>query len=86
MAYESTPPRVKTRSASISAPTSGSLETILNPPSSNGTPEIGYTRRRPATRTQSARITGARSVSCVMLASMCCLCACACACRFQVFE
>ncbi|XP_055316265.1 uncharacterized protein LOC129575989 [Sitodiplosis mosellana] len=62
MAYESTPPRVKTRSASISAPTSGSLETILNPPSSNGTPEIGYQRRRPATRTQSARITGARSV------------------------
>lgn len=66
MAYESTPPhggRVKTRSASISAPTSGSLETILNPPSSNGTPDIGYQRRRPATRTQSARITGARSVS-----------------------
>lgn len=62
MAYESTP-RVKTRSASISAPTSGSLETILNPPSNNGTPEIGYQRRRPATRTQSARITGARSVS-----------------------
>lgn len=62
MAYESTPPRVKTRSASISAPTSGSLETILNPPTSNGTPEIGYQRRRPATRTQSARITGARSV------------------------
>lgn len=64
MAYE-TPPhgRQKTRSASICAPTSGSLETILNPPSSNGTPEIGYQRRRPATRTQSARITGARSVS-----------------------
>lgn len=67
MAYESTPPRVKTRSASISAPTSGSLETILNPPSSNGTPEIGYQRRRPATRTQSARITGARSVSAILL-------------------
>lgn len=63
MAYESTPPRVKTRSASISAPNSGSLETILNPPSGNGTPDIGYQRRRPATRTQSARITGARSVS-----------------------
>lgn len=67
MAYESTPPhsagRQKTRSASISAPSSGSLETILNPPSSNGTPDIGYQRRRPATRTQSARITGARSVS-----------------------
>lgn len=60
MAYESTP-RVKTRSASISAPTSGSLETILNP--SNGTPDMGYQRRRVATRTQSARITGARSVS-----------------------
>lgn len=67
MAYESTPPhgagRQKTRSASISAPSSASLETILNPPSSNGTPDIGYQRRRPATRTQSARITGARSVS-----------------------
>lgn len=67
MAYESTPPhgagRQKTRSASISAPSSGSLETILNPPPSNGTPDIGYQRRRPATRTQSARITGARSVS-----------------------
>lgn len=69
MAYE-TPPhgRPKTRSASICAPASGSLETILNPPSGsgNGTPDNGtpgYQRRRPATRTQSARITGARSVS-----------------------
>lgn len=66
MAYE-TPPhgRHKTRSASICAPASGSLETILNPPSGSGTPESGtpgYQRRRPATRTQSARITGARSV------------------------
>lgn len=66
MAYE-TPPhgRPKTRSASICAPASGSLETILNPPSGSGTPNgtPGYQRRRPATRTQSARITGARSVS-----------------------
>lgn len=67
MAYE-TPPhhgRHKTRSASICAPSTGSLETILNPPdrptAENGTP--GYQRRRPATRSQSARITGARSVS-----------------------
>ena len=65
MAYE-TPPhgRPKTRSASICAPASGSLETILNQGSGtpeNGTP--GYQRRRPATRTQSARITGGRSVS-----------------------
>lgn len=66
MAYE-TPPhhgRHKTRSASICAPSTGSLETILNPPdratAENGTP--GYQRRRPATRSQSARITGARSV------------------------
>lgn len=67
MAYE-TPPhgRHKTRSASICAPSSGSLETILNPPSGSGTPDNGtpgYQRRRPATRSQSARITGARSVS-----------------------
>lgn len=68
MAYE-TPPhhgRQKTRSASICAPASGSLETILNAPSGSGTPENGtpgYQRRRPATRTQSARITGGRSVS-----------------------
>lgn len=73
MAYESPPNhgRQKTRSASICAPASGSLETILNAPSAgggggsgtpdNGTP--GYQRRRPATRTQSARITGGRSVS-----------------------
>lgn len=68
MAYE-TPPhhgRQKTRSASICAPASGSLETILNAPSGSGTPDNGtpgYQRRRPATRTQSARITGGRSVS-----------------------
>lgn len=58
-------PPYKTRSASISAPASSSLETIINPGSNtpetgNGTP--GYQRRRPA-RTQSARITGNRSVS-----------------------
>lgn len=65
MAYETSPHqgRQKTRSASICAPSTGSLETILNPPdrATEGTP--GYQRRRPATRSQSARITGARSVS-----------------------
>lgn len=66
MAHE-TPPhnRRKTRSASICAPPCGSLETIVSPPSGSGTPENGtpnYQRRRPATRTQSARITGGRSV------------------------
>lgn len=56
----------KTRSASICAPVSGSLEAVINTPSGSNTPENGtpgYKRRRPATRTQSARITGARSVS-----------------------
>lgn len=57
----------KTRSASICA-TTGSIETIIQSmPSGNATPEggtPGYRRRRPATRSQSARITsGARSVS-----------------------
>ncbi|CAD7092649.1 unnamed protein product [Hermetia illucens] len=55
----------KTRSASICAPVSGSLEAVINTPSGSNTPENGtpgYKRRRPATRTQSARITGARSV------------------------
>lgn len=79
--------RPKTRSASICAPSSASLETMLNaggavashaqPPSGTGTPENGgtpgYQRRRPATRTQSARITGGRSVSC-------CVCVCMCVC------
>ncbi|XP_055918133.1 GTP-binding protein RAD isoform X2 [Eupeodes corollae] len=56
----------KTRSASICAVT-GSLEAaIQNMPSGSATPDggtPGYRRRRPATRTQSARITGgARSV------------------------
>lgn len=58
--------RYKTRSASICAPASASLETIINPPSGSGTPESGtpgYRRRKPASRTQSARITGPRSVS-----------------------
>ncbi|XP_059619179.1 GTP-binding protein GEM isoform X2 [Phlebotomus argentipes] len=55
----------KTRSASICAPASTSLENVLLPPSGSGTPDNGtpsYRRRRPATRSQSARITGARSV------------------------
>ncbi|XP_064542766.1 uncharacterized protein LOC135431516 isoform X2 [Drosophila montana] len=55
----------KTRSASICA-TGGSIETVIqNMPSGSATPEggtPGYRRRRPATRSQSARITsGARS-------------------------
>lgn len=65
---EDSPMRVqkKTRSASICAVT-GSLEAaISNMPSGTATPDggtPGYRRRRPATRTQSARITsGARSV------------------------
>lgn len=54
----------KTRSASISAPTSSSLEAIINA-SDIEAPEIGTPnrRRRPATRSQSARITGAKSAS-----------------------
>ncbi|XP_034479894.1 uncharacterized protein LOC117785776 isoform X1 [Drosophila innubila] len=56
----------KTRSASICA-TGASIETVIhNMPSGSATPEggtPGYRRRRPATRSQSARITsGARSV------------------------
>lgn len=57
--------RYKTRSASICGPTGVSLETYVNPPSGSGTPENGtpgYRRRRPATRTQSARMVGGRSV------------------------
>lgn len=64
-------PRYKTRSASISAPGSTSMENVLMPTAASGggggaagdggTP--GYRRRKPATRSQSARITGARSVS-----------------------
>lgn len=58
-------PPYKKRSSSISAPACASLETIVSPPSEGGTPENGtpgYRRRRPATRSQSARITGPRSV------------------------
>ncbi|XP_065082500.1 GTP-binding protein REM 1 isoform X2 [Ochlerotatus camptorhynchus] len=58
-------PPYKKRSSSISAPACASLETIVSPPSESGTPEggtPGYKRRRPATRSQSARITGPRSV------------------------
>lgn len=58
-------PHCKTRSASICAPVSGSLEAVINTPSGSATPENGtpgYRRRRPATRSQSARITGGRSV------------------------
>ena len=50
-------PPYKTRSSSISAPGSSSLETIAG--LTSDIPE----KRRPATRTQSARITGGRSVS-----------------------
>lgn len=58
-------PPYKKRSSSISAPACASLETIICPPtdsgiSDNGTP--GNRRRRQATRSQSARITGPRSV------------------------
>ncbi|KAL5288229.1 hypothetical protein ACFFRR_008838 [Megaselia abdita] len=57
-------PHTKTRSASICA-TSGSMEAaIYNSVSGTATPENGtpgYRRRRPATRSQSARITGARA-------------------------
>lgn len=60
-------PRYKSRSASISAPASTSMENVLmpTPVSGTGTPDgtPGYRRRKPATRSQSARITGARSVS-----------------------
>ncbi|XP_061398044.1 uncharacterized protein LOC133333769, partial [Musca vetustissima] len=57
----------KTRSASICATGGGSLENaIYNMPSGNNTPENAgtpnYRRRRPATRSQSARITAGRSV------------------------
>lgn len=67
-------PRYKTRSASISAPASTSMENVLMPNTVSGTGTAGagaagdggtpgYRRRKPATRSQSARITGARSVS-----------------------
>ncbi|KAK9716801.1 hypothetical protein QE152_g24517 [Popillia japonica] len=53
----------KGRSASICAATSTSMEAL--PPLSGGTPDAGTPvsrRRRPATRSQSARITGGRSI------------------------
>lgn len=57
----------KTRSSSISAPPSSSLEAIIcqqpidnGNNSENSTPD--YRRRKPAARSQSARITGVRSV------------------------
>lgn len=58
-------PPFKTRSSSISAPGSSSLETINQPSDTpeNGTPK---NRRKPATRTQSARVPGGRSV-CIFL-------------------
>uniref|UniRef100_A0A182QIS0 GTP-binding protein RAD n=1 Tax=Anopheles farauti TaxID=69004 RepID=A0A182QIS0_9DIPT len=58
-------PAYKKRSSSISAPACASLETIISPPSEGDTPDNGtpgYRRRKPATRSQSARITGPRSV------------------------
>lgn len=60
----SSKPQYKMRSASISAPSSSSLEAIINAAEIE-VPEIGTPnrRRRPATRSQSARITGAKSVS-----------------------
>jgi hypothetical protein len=61
-------PQYKTRSASISAPASSSLEAIINSQQldidspEGGTPN--YRRRKPATRSQSARIpAGRREVS-----------------------
>uniref|UniRef100_A0A8W7PU56 GTP-binding protein RAD n=1 Tax=Anopheles coluzzii TaxID=1518534 RepID=A0A8W7PU56_ANOCL len=54
-------PAYKKRSSSISAPACASLETIISPPSEGDTPESGtpgYRRRKPATRSQSARISG----------------------------
>lgn len=62
-------PQYKMRSASISAPPSSSLEAIINSQcevdshdgaNGNGTP--GYRRRKPATRSQSARIPTGRTV------------------------
>lgn len=56
-------PLYKKRSSSISAPVCSSLETVVTPPPDSGTSEFsGYKRRRPATRSQSARMTGPRSV------------------------
>ena len=65
MADDYSKPHYKTRSSSISAPTSSSLEAIINAAETE-TPDAGTPnnrRRRPATRSQSARITGAKSVN-----------------------
>jgi hypothetical protein len=58
-------PPYKTRSASISAPPSSSLEAIANAQMDFDTPDAGtpnYRRRKPATRSQSARIPSGRPV------------------------
>ena len=52
----------KTRSSSISAPSSSSLETFVCQPVDNGNNTTDYRPRKPATRSQSARITSARTV------------------------
>ena len=65
-----TKPQYKTRSASISAPASSSLEAIVNTQCEIDSPEGGtpYRRRKPATRSQSARIPSGRAV-CILLYS-----------------
>lgn len=60
-------PQYKTRSASISAPASSSLEAIINSQCDIDTPDDGggtpnYRRRKPAARSQSARIPSGRTV------------------------
>lgn len=60
-------PQYKTRSASISAPASSSLEAIINSqldvdPQDDGGGTPSYRRRKPATRSQSARIPSGRTV------------------------
>lgn len=67
MAEESfSKPQYKMRSASISAPASSSLEAIINSQLDVDTPDDGgtpnYRRRKPATRSQSARIPSGRTV------------------------
>jgi hypothetical protein len=63
MADDYAKPQYKMRSASISAPTSSSLEAIINAGGDIEAHDVGTPtnprRRRPATRSQSARITGA---------------------------
>lgn len=60
-------PHYKTRSSSISAPESSSLEAIINSQLDVDTQDDGagtpnYRRRKPATRSQSARIPSGRTV------------------------